>query len=91
MSTLAHTVALVVDDPVPEDEDVVAGGWGAVMFVFLIAATVVLLFSFTRQLRKAQAAKDAGVYGDRPSAEEQLPGEEDAGGSDPGDDTVDRR
>jgi hypothetical protein len=28
----------------------------------------VLAFSFTKQLRKAQAAKDAGLYGDEPAA-----------------------
>ena len=84
MSSLAHTVALVADDPVPADDDVVAGPWGAVMFVLLIAATVVLLFSFTRQLRKAQAAKDAGVYGDEPVSRT------DEAGTDPGEDTVDR-
>lgn len=87
MSTLAHTVALVVDDPVPEDEDVVAGPWGALMFVFLIAATVVLLFSFTRQIRKAQAAKDAGVYGDEPVSPADDAGTDDG---DLGEDTVDR-
>jgi hypothetical protein len=51
-------------DKKPEDDDVVAGGWGALVFVLLILAVVVLAFSFTKQLRKAQAAKDAGVYGD---------------------------
>jgi hypothetical protein len=51
-------------DKTPDDNDVVAGGWGALIFVLLIAAVVVLAFSFTKQLRKAQAAKDAGVYGE---------------------------
>ncbi len=58
---------LRVADTVPEDDDVVAGGWGALMFVFLIAATVFLCFSLVKQLRKAQAARDAGVYGDAPT------------------------
>ena len=56
----------MAEDPVPEDNDVVAGGWGAFFFVVLIAATVLLVFSLVKQLRKAQAAKDAGVYGDEP-------------------------
>jgi hypothetical protein len=64
-------------DTVPEDDDVVAGGWGAVMFVLLIAATVFLCFSLVKQLRKAQAAKDAGVFGDEPadSPEADVPRE----------------
>ena len=56
-------------DKTPKDEDVKAGGWGALVFVLLILAVVVLAFSFVKQLRKAQAAKDAGVYGDRPEAD----------------------
>ncbi len=52
-------------DPVPADEDVVAGGWGAVMFVALILATAFLGWSFTRQIRKVDAAKKAGVYDDK--------------------------
>ncbi len=57
---------LLTVDPTPEPEDVKAG-WGAlVLFLLLIAAVVVLGFSLVKQLRKAQAAKDAGVYGDEP-------------------------
>jgi hypothetical protein len=63
----AYAMILVAEDPVPEDEDVVAGSWGAVILVLLIALTVLLMWSFVRQLRKAQAAKDAGVYGDEPA------------------------
>jgi hypothetical protein len=51
-------------DKTPDDADVKAGGWGALVFVLLILAVIVLAFSFVKQLRKAQAAKDAGVYGD---------------------------
>jgi hypothetical protein len=32
----------------------------------MILAVVVISFSLVKQLRKAQAAKDAGVYGDEP-------------------------
>jgi hypothetical protein len=32
----------------------------------MILAVVVLAFSLVKQLRKAQAAKDAGLYGDEP-------------------------
>ena len=37
------------------------------LFAFLIVAVVVLARSFVKQLRKAQAARDAGVYGDPPA------------------------
>ena len=60
-------------DKTPKDEDVKAGWTALVVFVLLIAAVVVLAFSFTKQLRKAQAAKDAGVYGDEPEAESAEP------------------
>ena len=50
----------------PKDEDVVAGYLAAALIVGLIVAAVFLAFSFNKQIRKAQAAKDAGVYGDQP-------------------------
>lgn len=52
-------------DPVPADEDVVAGPWGALMFVALILAVVFLAFSFNKQLRKTKANKEAGVFDDK--------------------------
>ncbi len=70
MALVPLVALLLADDPVPKDDDVVAGGWGALMFVFLIGATVFLLWNFTKQLRKAQAAKDAGVFGDEPVTRE---------------------
>lgn len=68
----AWSVLLPLADSVPDDDDVVAGGWGAAVFVALIIATALLCWSFVRQIRKAQAAKDAGVYGDEP-VEDQAP------------------
>ena len=56
----------LVDDPTPKDTDVVAGPLAFAIWIFLILAVVVLGFSLVKQLRKAQAAKDAGVYGDDP-------------------------
>ena len=65
-AVLMPVAGLIVSatDKTPQDKDVKAGGWGALILVLLIVAVVVLAFSFTKQLRKAQAAKDAGVYGD---------------------------
>jgi hypothetical protein len=55
-------------DPVPADNDVTAGWTALLVFVGLIVAVVVLGVSLAKQLRKAQAARDAGVYGDPPAA-----------------------
>jgi hypothetical protein len=62
-------LVLAATDKKPDDEDVKAGWTAFVLFLLLIAAVVVLGFSLVKQLRKAQAAKDAGVYGDEPSDE----------------------
>lgn len=52
------------EGPAPED---VKAGWLAFgIFLALAAAVALLGFSLVKQLRKAQAAKDAGVYGDEP-------------------------
>jgi hypothetical protein len=70
--SVAATVYSVVElvawttDRTPKDEDVKAGGWGALVFVLLILAVVVLAFSLVKQLRRVDAAKEAGVYGDEP-------------------------
>ncbi|GAB2975644.1 hypothetical protein [Nocardioides montaniterrae] len=45
----------------PPDDKVVAGWLAFWIFVGLIAAVVVLCWSFVRQLRKAERAKEAGV------------------------------
>ena len=59
----------------PEAEDVKAGWLGFSVFLLLVAAVVVLSFSLVKQLRKAQAAKDAGVYGDEPVEADSSPGD----------------
>lgn len=52
----------------PEPEDVKAG-WAAFgIFLALAVAVVFLGFSLVKQLRKAQANKDAGAFGDEPVA-----------------------
>ena len=49
------------------ENDVVAGPIALLVFGFLALAVVVLAFSFRKQLRKAQAAREEGVYGDPPA------------------------
>ena len=56
----------LADDPTPQENEVVAGPLGFAVWIFMILAVVVIGFSLVKQLRKAQAAKDAGVYGDEP-------------------------
>ena len=57
---------ILLEDPTPEPTEVKAGPLGFALWIFMILAVVVLGFSLVKQLRKAQAAKDAGVYGDEP-------------------------
>jgi hypothetical protein len=52
----------------PEPEDVKAGWTALVIVLLMVAATVLLALSLGKQLRKAQAAKDAGAYGDPPAS-----------------------
>lgn len=59
-------IVALVQDPTPEDTEVKAGPLGFALWIFMILAVVVLAFSLVKQLRKAQAAKDAGLYGDEP-------------------------
>ncbi len=61
-------------DPTPEDTEVKAGPLGFAVWIFMIIAVVIIAFSLVKQLRKAQAAKDAGVYGDEPVAPEERSG-----------------
>ncbi|MBD3915163.1 hypothetical protein [Nocardioides hwasunensis] len=55
-----------LDDPTPKPNEVKAGPLGFAVWMFMILAVVVIAFSLVKQLRKAQAAKDAGLYGDEP-------------------------
>lgn len=61
---------ILAADTVPDDEDVVAGAWGAATFVVLILALAVLGFSLNKHLRKAEKAKESGAFGDEPAAPE---------------------
>lgn len=63
---LAAEVLRATPDEGPEPEDVKAG-WAAFGIFLLLALAVVFLgFSLVKQLRKAQANKDAGAFGDEP-------------------------
>lgn len=57
---------VLLDDPTPKPTEVKAGPLGFALWIFMIIAVVIIGFSLVKQLRKAQAAKDAGVYGDEP-------------------------
>jgi uncharacterized membrane protein len=74
-------LALLVDNAAPEAKDVKAGWLAFGIFLLLIGATVVLCFSFVKQLRKAQAAKDAGAYGDEPISREPTAPDDEVQGS----------
>jgi hypothetical protein len=57
-------------DPRPDENNVVAGWVGFAVMIGLIIAVVFILRSFTQQLKKVDAARDAGVYGDVPRSDE---------------------
>lgn len=74
---LTHLLLLAPDDKAPDDNDVVAGPIGAIIFIALILAVALIGWALTRSLRTAERAKEAGVYGDEPA-------EPDAAGDDAG-------
>jgi hypothetical protein len=78
---VAELVARATDEA-PEDEDVKAGWLALVIFLLLAAAVVVLAFSLVKQLRKAQAAEDAGVYGGSDEPADPRPDSDPGTGSD---------
>lgn len=65
LSLAPDLLTLVVSfaDEVPEEEDVKAGWLAFAIFIGLIVAVALLGFSLVKQLRKAQRAQEAGVYG----------------------------
>ena len=74
---VTHLVVLAAaSDPRPEDNNVVAGWVGFAVMILLIVAVVFILRSFTKQIKKVDRAKEAGVFDD--PAE---PGSPDAGSS----------
>jgi hypothetical protein len=59
-------VLAAASDPRPSANDVVAGWVGFAVFAFLILAVAFLGWSFSRQLKKVRAAKEAGLYDQSP-------------------------
>lgn len=57
---------IVLEDPTPKPTDVKAGPLGFAVWIFMILAVVVIGFSLARHLRKAEANRAAGVFGDVP-------------------------
>lgn len=61
----AHLLAALVsaEDKTPDDNSVVAGPLGFVIFIALVIAVALLGWSLSKHLRKARQAADEGVYG----------------------------
>ena len=57
-------LSAVIEGPAPED--VKAGPVALILFLLLALAVAFLGFSLTKHLRRAEAAKDLGLYGDEP-------------------------
>ena len=72
MSDLLIVSLSVLMDETPDPTEVKAGPLGFAVWMFMILAVVVIGFSLVKQLRKAQAAKDAGVYGDEPVTRDEA-------------------
>ncbi len=77
MVTNLVTSLVLLADGAPEPEDVKAGWTAFAVFLLLAVAVAFLGRSLFKQLRKAQAAQEAGVYDrDEDAADETAPGPE---------------
>lgn len=78
METMDLLLAVVLAaDPVPEPEDVRAGWTAFWIVIAMVVATALLMWSFTRQIRKTKDNAARGVFG----PVEQAGGAEAADGS----------
>ncbi len=69
------STALVAAEEAPKN---VKAGWTALIIVLAMGAAVVVIgISLTRQLKRAQKAKEAGVYGDPVSGSAAEPEQSD--------------
>ncbi|WP_244931798.1 hypothetical protein [Nocardioides sp. W7] len=66
------TTQLLASDPVPEDNDVVAGWVGFALFIGLAIAVGLLGWALTKQLKRTEANRKAGAFG--PVDDEDEPG-----------------
>jgi hypothetical protein len=82
-------VLAAASDPRPDDNNVVAGWVGFAVVIGLIIAVVFVLRSFTKQLKKVDAAEEAGVY-DEPTGDSSDGDEQQADDGSTPPSTVDR-
>jgi len=68
---LLPLVVTLATDPVPADNDVKAGWTAFAVFLLLALGVFLLWMSMRRQLKKAEKARQEGVYGDEPAAPEE--------------------
>ena len=66
---LSVVLLAAASDPVPSENDVKAGWVALVVVLLLVVAVVFLLRSFVKQLKKVDAAEEAGVYDEKPGSE----------------------
>ena len=73
LTTLPQVTTFVISlvDDVPDDNDVKAGWVAFAIFIGLILAVAFLGFSLVKQLRKVDAAEEAGLYD--PSDKKKAP------------------
>ncbi len=79
-----HVTQLVVSlaaekEKAPDAEDVTAGWLGFWIFLGLIVAVAIIGWALTKSLKTAGRAKDAGVYGDEPVADDADPSDGEPG------------
>ena len=72
LTLIAADVLRMVDQS-PKPEDVKAGWTAFALFLILCAAVAFLGFSLVKQLRKVQAAREAGVYDEQPAEKTPRP------------------
>lgn len=81
LDLVAGAVSLVpLADEAPADEDVKAGWTAFAIFLALGAAVAFLGWSLTKQLKKADASEEAGLYdpSDKPKRQTRVPREGEA-------------
>jgi hypothetical protein len=77
VTSLVTSLVVLLAGGAPEPEDVKAGWTAFAIFLLLAVAVAFLGRSLFKQLRKAQAAQEAGVYDrDQRPADETAPGPE---------------